>query len=81
MAITFFAIAAFALQSIRLSHEVALSDEIATQVALNRSQLKGLHWELDQLEQHECLLSKSLGIYDEYFTACSSWEMAGQELT
>ena len=80
MAIMVFATAAFALQSIRLSHETAHSDVIATQVELNRSQLKRLHWELDQLEQQKCFVSESLGIYYEYFTVCASWKMAGYSI-
>ena len=67
-AITVFATAAFALQNRRGSHDAALSAEIARQVELNRIQLKGLCWELDQLEQQECFVSKSLAIYKEYFT-------------
>ena len=75
MAIMVFAAAGFAVQSIRTSNEPALWDEIATQVELNRIQLKSLQGELDQLERQECFVSKSLGIYYEYLDVCSSWEM------
>ena len=63
-----FATAALALQSIRVSHDAALSAEIATQVELNRIQLQGLCWELDQLERQECFVSGSLAIYNKCFT-------------
>jgi len=68
MAIMVFATAAFAVESIRVSYDEAPSDEIATQVELNKLQLKGLCSEFDQLEQQKSLLSKNLAIYDEHFT-------------
>lgn len=79
MAIMVFATSAFVLQSIRVSYDAALSDEIATQVELNGIQLKGLCSEFDQLEQQKSLLSRNLAIYNEHFTVCSSWEMAGHK--
>lgn len=77
MAIMVFASAGFALQSIRASHEAALWDDIATQVELNRIQLKSLKGELDQLERQECFVSKSLEMCYEYLDVCSTWEMEG----
>ena len=79
MAIMVFATAAFAVQSIRVSYDTALSDEIATQVELNRIQLKGLCSEFDQLEQQKSFVCKSLALYYEHFTVCSSWEVAGHK--
>ena len=68
MGIMVFATAGFALQSIRVSYDAVLLDEIAAQVELNRIQLKGLCWEFDQLEQQKSLLSKSFAICKEHFT-------------
>ena len=79
MAIMVFATAAFALQSIRVSYDAVLSDEIASEVEVNRIQLKGLYSEFDQLEQQKSLVSRSLAIYNEHFTVCSSWEIAGHK--
>ena len=73
MAIMVFASAGFTLQSIRASRETALWDEIASQVEVNRIQLKSLQGELDQLEQQKYFVSKSLDVYYEYLDECSTF--------
>jgi hypothetical protein len=79
MTILVFACAGLALQSVRAGHGTALWDEIATQVELNRIDLKGLQGELDQLEHQKCFVSKSLDIYYEYLDECSTWAMGRYE--
>jgi hypothetical protein len=73
MAIMIFASAGFTLQSIRASRETALWDEIASQVEVNRIQLKSLQSELDQLEQQKYFVNKSIDVYYEYLDECSTF--------
>jgi hypothetical protein len=70
IAIMVFFAAGFALQTIRVAHNAVLWEEIATQVELNRMQLKRLQQGLDQLEQQVGFVSKTLRIHYEYFDAC-----------
>ena len=77
IAIMVFAAAGLALQTIGASYEVTLLHEIATQVELNRIQLKTLQEEFDQLQHQVGFASTSLRIHYEYFDACSTGEMEG----
>ncbi len=75
MAMMVFASAALALHSIRVGYDAAPWDDVATQVELNRIELKSLKGELDQLEGQVRFVSSSLGMCYEYLDMCSTWEM------
>lgn len=70
IAIMIFAAAGLALQTIGASYEVTLLHEIATQVELNRIQLKTLQEEFNQLQHQVGFASPILRIHYEYFDAC-----------
>ncbi len=58
--------AGFVLQTVRLSNEAVLWDDIATRVELNRVELKRLQNELDQLQQQLSSATTSFRINYEY---------------